>query len=325
MTAAMSGTMTMRRALEQSKNLVTARLLDGGIDRDAEAKASTRSARLAVEGAASIRNASATIRSCSAPSRCGRSTLPAFYAAIANEGRRPTPHVIEQITQDGRDVYKADEWLKQLARRRSGGGVPASHHPAGRGGARHRGAAQRAVQLRRRQDRHQRRVQRLPGSSASAATSRSRSGSATTTPEGKRTLGHGQAGRKVALPIFEPIMKAVWARLRAADAAAAARRPRPARQLVALPIDVHSGQRIDSRGDRTAFDRILPAGPTAAGCDESHGIVWSRAATTMRSASTITQDRLISSAAVLLRAWFSRIRRLAASCYRQREQMASAG
>ena len=33
--------------------------------------------------------------------------LAAFYAAIANEGGRPTPHVIEQIEQDGRVVYKA--------------------------------------------------------------------------------------------------------------------------------------------------------------------------------------------------------------------------
>ena len=41
--------------------------------------------------------------------------LAAFYAAIANEGKRPTPHVIEQITQDGREVYKADEGLQPLA------------------------------------------------------------------------------------------------------------------------------------------------------------------------------------------------------------------
>src|SRR4029077_5393367 len=41
--------------------------------------------------------------------------LAAFYAAIANEGKRPTPHVIEKITQDGREIYKADEGLRRLA------------------------------------------------------------------------------------------------------------------------------------------------------------------------------------------------------------------
>ena len=42
--------------------------------------------------------------------------LAAFYAAIANEGKRPTPHVIEQITQDGREVYKANEGLRRSRR-----------------------------------------------------------------------------------------------------------------------------------------------------------------------------------------------------------------
>ena len=73
------------------------------------AKASTRSASSPIEAQRLSEMRCATIRSCSAPSRCGRSTSPAFYAAIANEGKRPTPHVIEQITQDGREVYKADE------------------------------------------------------------------------------------------------------------------------------------------------------------------------------------------------------------------------
>ena len=108
----------------------------------------------------SIRNASGTIRSCSAPSRCGRSTSPAFYAAIANEGKRPTPHVIEQITQDGREVYKADERPDAARRGRSGRGVPAPFDAARRGGARHRRALELAVDLHRRQDRHQRRFQR---------------------------------------------------------------------------------------------------------------------------------------------------------------------
>ena len=75
-TAATSGTMTMRRALEQSKNLVTARLLDGGIADEPSREPRRRSAS-SRSRRTSIRNASGIIRSCSAPSRCGRSISPA--------------------------------------------------------------------------------------------------------------------------------------------------------------------------------------------------------------------------------------------------------
>ena len=107
------GTMTMRRALEHSKNLVTARLLDGGIASE-PSQSLDEICKLAIEahvypkceryypfvlGAQPVRPID----------------LAGFYAAIANEGKRPTPHVIEQITQDGREVYKADERLKPLA------------------------------------------------------------------------------------------------------------------------------------------------------------------------------------------------------------------
>ena len=99
-----SGTMTLRRALENSKNMVTARLLDGGVA-DTPADSLDRVCRLAMEaqlyqqceryypfvlGAQPVRPVD----------------LAAFYAAIANEGSRPEPHVIEQITQDGRAVYQ---------------------------------------------------------------------------------------------------------------------------------------------------------------------------------------------------------------------------
>ncbi len=49
-TAAAGGILTLRRALEKSRNLATARLLDGGIERSRK-PASTTSASLAVEGA----------------------------------------------------------------------------------------------------------------------------------------------------------------------------------------------------------------------------------------------------------------------------------
>ena len=148
--------------------------------------------------------------------------LAAFYAAIANEGKRPTPHVIESITQDGRDVYKADEALTPLAGVDPAGGVPAPHASCK--------AWWRAAPRR-----------------ASSALSPYVGGKTGTSDEfndawfvgfsndvtiavwvgydnakGKRTLGNGQAGGKVALPIFEPIMQGGLGERRAADAAAAA-------------------------------------------------------------------------------------------------------
>ena len=98
-----SGTITLRRALENSKNQVTARLLDGGIagrpedslDRvcalAVEAKLYTQCERFYpfVLGAQPVRPLD----------------LAAFYAAVANEGGRPTPYTIESIEQDGRTIY----------------------------------------------------------------------------------------------------------------------------------------------------------------------------------------------------------------------------
>ena len=68
----------------------------------------------------------------------------------------------------------------------------------------------------------------------------------------RKTLGHGNAGSRVALPIFDAIMKAVWADY-APQVALPGPSPEASRRLIALPIDVRSGQRIDTRGDRTAF------------------------------------------------------------------------
>ncbi len=66
------GTLTLRRALENSRNLATVHLLDGGIDDDAGSK--PRPAVRAGAGGADLQGVRAsTIRSCWAPSRCGRS------------------------------------------------------------------------------------------------------------------------------------------------------------------------------------------------------------------------------------------------------------
>ena len=94
----------MRRGLENSINIVTAHLLDGGIEADPEkslddicatavaAKIYTDCVRYYpfVLGAQPVRMID----------------LAAFYAAVANEGARPQPHAIDSIEVGGRTIYQ---------------------------------------------------------------------------------------------------------------------------------------------------------------------------------------------------------------------------
>ncbi|HEY1542920.1 MAG TPA: transglycosylase domain-containing protein, partial [Xanthobacteraceae bacterium] len=100
------GVITLRRALENSRNLATAGLLQNGIDATPEASLD-RICKLAEEaqlyapcqhyypivlGAQPVRMID----------------LAAFYAAIANEGARPNPHAIASVEQEGRGVWRDD-------------------------------------------------------------------------------------------------------------------------------------------------------------------------------------------------------------------------
>ncbi len=100
------GTMTLRRALENSRNLATVRLLDGGIEKKPEASLD-RFCALALEAQ--------IYRECARyyPIVLGAQPvrpidLAAFYAAIANEGMRPEPHVIDTIERNGLIIYRHD-------------------------------------------------------------------------------------------------------------------------------------------------------------------------------------------------------------------------
>jgi penicillin-binding protein 1A len=98
-----AGATTLRRGLEFSKNLVTARLLQGGIAEKAPASLQ-KVCDLALEaqiyaeceryypfvlGAQPVRMVD----------------LAAFYAAVANEGARPAPYALESIERDGKALY----------------------------------------------------------------------------------------------------------------------------------------------------------------------------------------------------------------------------
>jgi membrane carboxypeptidase/penicillin-binding protein len=96
------GAITLRRALENSKNLVTARLLDGAIDKDPtrslERSARPTEAKVYPE---CIKNYPFVL---GAPLRM--IDLAGFYASIVNEGLRVVPYSIDSIEQNGRPVCK---------------------------------------------------------------------------------------------------------------------------------------------------------------------------------------------------------------------------
>src|SRR5262249_39247182 len=100
------GALTLRRALEHSRNLATVHLLDGGIENKPEASLD-RLCNLAVEAR--------IYRECQRyyPFVLGAQPvrpidLAAFYASIANEGTRPAPYAVESIERNGLVVYRHD-------------------------------------------------------------------------------------------------------------------------------------------------------------------------------------------------------------------------
>ena len=100
----MGGMFTLRRGLENSVNVVTAHLLDGGISADPEKSldqvcATAVAARIYAE---CVRYYPFVLGA--QPARM--IDLAAFYAAVANEGALPKPHAIESIEADGRTVFQ---------------------------------------------------------------------------------------------------------------------------------------------------------------------------------------------------------------------------
>jgi penicillin-binding protein 1A len=100
------GVLTMRQALENSRNLATVSLLKRGIARTPE-ESLDRVCALAKEAQ--------IYRECERyyPFVLGAQParpidIAAFYAAIANEGLRPSPHVIDSIERRGVVVYRHD-------------------------------------------------------------------------------------------------------------------------------------------------------------------------------------------------------------------------
>ncbi|HLH90007.1 MAG TPA: transglycosylase domain-containing protein [Xanthobacteraceae bacterium] len=245
------GVVTLRRALENSRNLATAGLLDGGIDQTPE---------LSLDRVCELAEEAQLYAKCQHyyPIVLGAQPvrmidLAAFYAAIANEGARPAPHAIASVEEDGRTVWRDDRkppvWLGSADR--------ASFYQLKSmlQGVVARGTAASMRDL-------------APYIAGKTGTSEDEndawfagfSNDVTVVVwvgydngNGRRTLGGGETGGHVAVPIFRQIIEASWAdyapRTPLAPPSAEARR-----NLVLMPVDLASGSRVTQRGPGTIIE-----------------------------------------------------------------------
>ena len=253
------GMLTMRRGLENSVNVVTARLLDGGINAEPE-KSLDQVCATAV--AAKIYNSCIRYYPFVLGAQPVRMIdLATFYAAVANEGALPKPHAIELIEADGKTVFKypnaplpfigaADRTsfyqLKTMLQ-----GVVA------RGTARAIGSLSPYVAGK-------------TGTTEDAVDGWFIGFTNDITiavwvgydnGDGKRrSLGTNATGARVALPIFEPILQAVWAQGIAPKAPLSGPSPEAKRYLADLPIDYMSGSRVGGGQGFVEHFRIEPDG-----------------------------------------------------------------
>ena len=243
-----SGIITLRRALENSRNLATANLLQGGIDMT-PALTLDRICALAMEAQ--------IYRECVRyyPFVLGAQPvrpidLAAFFAAVANEGERPTPHAIESIEQGDKVIYRHP--AASSVRIGSADGAAFYQLKTILQGVLQRGTAARMASL-------------APYVAGKTGTTDGEndawfvgfSNEVTVAvwvgydnADGRRrTLGAGATGGSVAVPIFEPIMQAAWAH-HAPRTVLRGPSPETRKHLVAQRVDARYGDIADGAGDR---------------------------------------------------------------------------
>jgi penicillin-binding protein 1A len=242
------GTLTLRRGLEYSRNLVTAHLLDGGIESDP---------------AKSLDDVCATAVAAKIYGHCLRYypfvlgaqpakmiNLAAFYAAIAQEGSRPQPHGIDSIEQNGQTIY---EYPKNPDPTPVDAAERASYYQlktilqgvVARGTARSIGSLSPYVAGK-------------TGTTEDAVDGWFIGFTNDVTiavwvgydnaDKNRRSLGSGETGGSVALPIFEPIIESVWAHKIAPKTPLNGPSPEAQKQLVDAAIDYSSGDRLRGKG-----------------------------------------------------------------------------
>ena len=243
-----AGVMTLRRALEQSKNMVTARLLDGGVDKDPR-----RSLELVCELAVEAKIYGECMKNY--PFVLGAQALKminlaGFYASIANEGQRVTPYAIDAIEQNGKPVYR--HTITKPAYLAEGDRAAFYQLRTILEGVVARGTAASIRQ-------HTGFVGGKTGTTDNENDAWFVGFTSDVTVAvwmgydnagAKRTLGQGETGGKNAVPIAEQIIQATWQHH-------APKTPLPppsaeiARRLKAVPIDVFTGQKVAA--SKTAF------------------------------------------------------------------------
>jgi penicillin-binding protein 1A len=242
------GVYTLRRGLENSVNVVTAHLLDGGIDADP---------------ARSLDEVCATAMAAKIYAQCVRYypfvlgaqpvrmiDIAGFYAAVANEGALPTAHGIDSIEQHGKTIYQ----YPTTPLPRIGAADPASFYQlktmlqgvVARGTARAIGGLSPYVAGK-------------TGTTEDAVDGWFIGFTNDVTVavwvgydngDGKRrSLGSNETGARVSLPIFQPIIEAIWSEHIAPKAPLAGPSPEARRELVDIPIDYASGNRIGGTGN----------------------------------------------------------------------------
>jgi penicillin-binding protein 1A len=248
------GLFTMRRGLENSINVVTAHLLDGGISDSPE-----RSLDAVCATAVAAKIYSECVRYY--PFVLGAQPvrmidLAAFYAAVANEGALPQPHGIESIEENGHTVYEYPKtplpWIGAADRTSFYQLKTMLQGVVARGTAR-----------------------------AIAGLSPYMAGKTGTTEDAvdgwfvgftndvtvavwvgydnadhkRRSLGTNATGARVALPIFEPIIQAIWAEHIAPKTLLGGPSPEARKLLVDVPIDYATGNQVAGGGFIEHFRR----------------------------------------------------------------------
>jgi penicillin-binding protein 1A len=262
-----AGAITLRRALEHSRNLATAQLMANGIDYSPE-QGLERICELAIEAQ--------LYKECTRyyPFVLGAQPvrlidLAAFYSAVASEGARPVPHTIDAIEQNGREIYRRDlnsvQWIGSADR------ASFFQLKSMLQGVLERGTARAFRHL-------------APYAGGKTGTTDDEldawfvgfTNEVTVAlwvgydnAEGpRRTLGRGQTGGKVALPMFEPILEAAWS-LHAPKTALSTPSPEAMRQLVAVRLDPQTGEQLAGagRGGTVEYFKRDAAGAVA----DTHG------------------------------------------------------
>jgi len=254
------GPTTLRRGLERSRNLVTAHLLDGGIDEDP---------------AKSLDKVCATAVAAKIYSNCIRYypfvlgaqpvrmiDLAAFYATVANEGVRPQPHAIDSIELNGRAIYAFPD-----------------QPPASQIAAIDRASFYQLKTI----------LQGVVARGTARAISSlspyvaGKTGTTEDAVDGwfvgftndvtiavwvgydngdgkRRSLGSSETGANVALPIFEPIIEAIWAEQIAPKTVLSGPSAEAQSNLKDMPIDYESGDRAKTRHGFVEHFRREPDG-----------------------------------------------------------------